>query len=229
MLFFFQEFHLPGKDDRKAIKSFSKKIGLRYYAFNNYKSNDHISGLVVFSRFPLKPVYRENFHAEVYGGNGMLACDIQVQGDSIRVVNMHLESIRFERPDYDYAENPGAKQSEFKTGGIRIIQRFNKAYQLRASQVERITREIESSHLPVILAGDANDTPISYAYAKLSNQLFDSFKSGKFGVGSTYAGNLPSFRIDYIMYSKPLKSTNHWVLNDTKLSDHYPVVSDLTW
>ncbi len=224
----FQEFHLKGKEDIKAIRKFARRIGLKHFVFNDFRSTKDISGLVTFSRYPINTVYREHFHPNNFGGNGFLICELKKDGDAIRVVNMHLESIRFEQTDYAYAEDPTNDRWEFKIAGVRLINRFIKAYKQRGAQAKLVAKYVEQSNVPVILAGDANDTPVSFVYHTLSRSLKDSFTEGSLGTGGTYAGNLPSFRIDYIMHSPSLNTVSHRVGNE-KLSDHYPVISEFSW
>ncbi len=213
----FQEFHLRGKDDLRSIREFAGRIGLKYFAFNDHKQAKDIMGLVTFSRYPLNTVYRENFHDEI------------VKSKHIRILNMHLESIRFEAPDYKYAEDPTKDKSQFKIAGLRIVQRFVRAYRLRGQQARLVNKYVLESENPVIVAGDANDTPISFAYHMLSKDLKDSFDKGSIGTGGTYAGQLPSFRIDYVLHSKTLETLSHKVLKEEKLSDHYPILSEVGW
>ena len=58
----------------------------------------------------------------------------------------------------------------------------------------------QQSPYPVIVAGDFNDTPVSYAYRKIRKGLNDSFVNSGYGAGFTYKGNYPPNRIDYILY-----------------------------
>ncbi|MES2627468.1 MAG: endonuclease/exonuclease/phosphatase family protein [Bacteroidota bacterium] len=225
----FQEFHLRGRDDLRSIREFARRIGLKYYVYNDQKDIRDISGLVTFSRYPLHTVYRENFRDEIYGGNGLLIADFSAGSRKIRVINMHLESIRFERPDYDYAQDPTNENSQFKTGGIRILQRFVHAYRLRGKQARLVSKYVEESEYPVLVAGDANDTPISYSYHTMSSHLRDSFDKSGVGTGSTYAGSLPSFRIDYVFHSEQFCTVSHKVLKEEKLSDHYPILAEIGW
>jgi endonuclease/exonuclease/phosphatase family metal-dependent hydrolase len=56
--------------------------------------------------------------------------------------------------------------------------------------------------------------------------LKDSFiESGK-GTANTYNGKLPSFRIDYILYSSKFSSYNFQV-STLNHSDHFPISCDL--
>ena len=88
-----------------------------------------------------------------------------------------------------------------------------------------ISNYIKDSPYPVVVMGDFNDTPQSYAYRKIKKGLHDAFKISGRGFGNTYAGELPSFRIDYIMYSNPLISYQFKRIK-TEYSDHFPIT---TW
>ncbi|MBL4655878.1 MAG: hypothetical protein JKY33_08665 [Bacteroidia bacterium] len=72
------------------------------------------------------------------------------------------------------------------------------------------------------MCGDFNDTPSSYAYEQISKHLTDNFDKGNFGLGATYAGELP-IRIDYILNSKSITATKQQIIKE-KFSDHYPLV-----
>jgi endonuclease/exonuclease/phosphatase (EEP) superfamily protein YafD len=72
------------------------------------------------------------------------------------------------------------------------------------------------------LCGDFNDTPVSYSYNQLTKNLGDSFTGSGRGLGATYIGRLPSYRIDYILHSEDLTPLNFQV-SKIRLSDHYPI------
>jgi endonuclease/exonuclease/phosphatase family metal-dependent hydrolase len=78
----------------------------------------------------------------------------------------------------------------------------------------------------VILCGDFNDTPASYAYHLISTDLLDAFVENGNGFGRTYAGKFPQFRIDYIMHSKDLKCTK-FTRSEETLTDHFPITAYL--
>jgi endonuclease/exonuclease/phosphatase (EEP) superfamily protein YafD len=83
---------------------------------------------------------------------------------------------------------------------------------------------INRSPYPVIVAGDFNDTPVSYSYRKIRKGLNDSFVESGYGAGFTYHGNYPPNRIDYILYGNDLVSTNFSILR-VRYSDHYPIIA----
>jgi len=76
----------------------------------------------------------------------------------------------------------------------------------RARQAESLKSQIRKSPYPVIIAGDFNDTPVSYSYRKIRKGLNDSFVRSGYGAGFTYRGNYPANRIDYILYDTILES-----------------------
>jgi endonuclease/exonuclease/phosphatase family metal-dependent hydrolase len=55
-----------------------------------------------------------------------------------------------------------------------------------------------------MVCGDFNDVPLSYSYQTISRNLLDAFREAGTGIERTYKGPFPSFRIDYILFSKKL-------------------------
>jgi endonuclease/exonuclease/phosphatase family metal-dependent hydrolase len=109
---------------------------------------------------------------------------------------------------------------EIKTLSTSLRQGFIR----RASQAQVVKSYIDRSPYPVIVLGDFNDTPVSYAYTKIRKGLNDAFVKSGFGAGFTYRGNYPPNRIDYILYDNNLISTKFDILK-VKYSDHYPILA----
>lgn len=79
---------------------------------------------------------------------------------------------------------------------------------------------------PYIVAGDFNDTPSSYAVNQMSKGIKNAFREKGRGLGRTYNGDIPNYQIDYILVSPQFDVLNYTVI-EKKLSDHYPIRSDL--
>ena len=94
----------------------------------------------------------------------------------------------------------------------------------RAHQAQVVKEHIRKSPYPVIVAGDFNDTPVSYAYRKIRKGLNDSFVNSGYGAGFTYKGNYPPNRIDYILYDNALVNSNFEIIR-VRYSDHYPIIA----
>ena len=105
----------------------------------------------------------------------------------------------------------GLKGNDIPEGVKNLTTRLMIANKNRAHQAEEIQRHIDGSPYPVILCGDFNDTPLSYTY----------IEKGR-GIGNTYIGEFPSFRIDYVLHS-PTLYTVGYIREDITLSDHYPI------
>jgi endonuclease/exonuclease/phosphatase family metal-dependent hydrolase len=181
-------------------------------------------GLATFSSYPI--VNRGVIKFPTRAGNLCIYSDIEIGNDTLRVYNVHFESIGLSPEDYLFVENminveQITDRQILREGGLQILRRLKNAFQQRAIQVELVAESVANSPYPVILAGDFNDTPTSYAYRIMTRSLNDAFKSGK-GIGQTYIGVLPGFRIDYILHSDHFVSFN-FVTGKQKYSDHYPI------
>ncbi len=222
----FQEFYTSdGKDP-----SFRNEDTLRYYlqaefAQLEYTVNLHNTdhwGIATFSKFPI--IKKESNHFAKRGGNIFITSDIKIGKDTIRVINTHLESIHFGWSDYKFIQNLNndeVDQDELK-GSLNILRRLRRAFIKRATQVDVLHDSIAVSPYPIIVCGDFNDTPSSYTYAILADDLIDAFRESGIGSGKTYSGPFPSFRIDYIFHDKRMSAAAYMTIKE-KLSDHYPV------
>jgi endonuclease/exonuclease/phosphatase family metal-dependent hydrolase len=99
------------------------------------------------------------------------------------------------------------------------------AYRLRASQAIAVKAEVDKSPYPVIVCGDMNDVPNSYAYQTISKNLNDSYTEKGWGIGRTFRFLSPTLRIDYILHSKSLSLNGVQIIRPSA-SDHNPVLAD---
>ena len=188
-----------------------------------YACRRGFSSLVIYSKYPIQDKGVINFKDSY---NGIIYADIAFPKGTMRVYNMHLQSIRLagREKKLDPLRNINQEQNRYREIGSKL----KKAFIMRASQVAQLLEHIKKSPHPVVLCGDLNDTPISYAYGQLVKHLKDSFRSRGLGFGTTYAGSFPLLRIDYILVSPVLKIKTHQVVSKT-FSDHYPVLSRLSF
>jgi endonuclease/exonuclease/phosphatase family metal-dependent hydrolase len=224
-----QEFFLRSEDSLKVLQKFTGGLHTNYYYIKNYveiKDKRKIFAIATFSRYPITGIG----HVRMNKGNIFaIYTDLSLEKDTIRVYNIHLESIRFGKNDYsfyaqltDQAKEPD-DNFDLGKGSLKIFSKLRKAFVIRANQVDILKSHIKNSPFPVILCGDFNDTPASYTYQQMTKGFHDSFcKAGTGFLGSTYAGNFPAFRIDYILYDDAFSAFNY-SRNSIELSDHYPV------
>jgi endonuclease/exonuclease/phosphatase family metal-dependent hydrolase len=221
-----QEFYSGAKDSTKVLERVSEKINMKYYFHKNYYQYKHrhtIDALVIFSKYPL---IRTGYYQDNNFNINAIYVDVSINDEIVRVYNVHLESFRFGQDDYTFYSNLKEAETDktpIQEGTKKIIMKLRRAYELRAKQVDNLRSSLQSSPYPLLVCGDLNDTPSSYTYQVLSRGLKDSFKKAGNGlIGNTFRGNLPSFRIDYILFDKKFEAYNY-VKSDISLSDHYPI------
>jgi endonuclease/exonuclease/phosphatase family metal-dependent hydrolase len=224
-----QEFYLKSEDSLKVMQKFTAGLHNSNYYMKNYvnmQGRKRIFALTTFSRWPIVAVgnlrMKDRYTFAIY-------TDLVMGKDIVRVYNIHLESIRFGKNDYSfYAQlTDQAKEQDdnfsLKDGSFKIFSKLKKAFVIRANQVDLLKQDMARSPYPIIICGDFNDTPASYTYHRMSEGMHDAFcKAGNGIFGSTYAGNFPSFRIDYILFDDVFTAFNYSKSN-VDLSDHYPV------
>ncbi|MFI3286296.1 MAG: endonuclease/exonuclease/phosphatase family protein [Rikenellaceae bacterium] len=194
--------------------------------FSNY-SSAKITGMAIYSRYKILES-SENLISEDFDSGRAFWADLLVGRDTIRLYNLHLHSTAITLNDDQYLskmEFLGDSLSDDKLKGI--ISRFKATSIGRAAQADSLAANIAKSPHRVIVCGDFNDTPNSYAYRRISNGLQDAFQESGLGYSHTFCGFLNLLRIDYVLVEKPLEVLSYEVVDSVKLSDHLPVVTTL--
>jgi len=188
-------------------------------------NSHHIIGLAVFSKFPIEETYQIDLSSSF---NGAAIHTININGKRITVANLHLESNRITQADRQlYADFFQVDSIRLETVASNIRARLGVAFRTRARQVEKIRNFIDAQDTDgVIIAGDFNDTPISYTYARMRRGLRDAFTATGFGPGITYHEDFFLFRIDYILHSRNFRAYRTRV-DRVYYSDHYPIITHL--
>ncbi len=153
--------------------------------------------------------------------------DILMDHDTFRVYNCHLQSIYLDSERYQVLDSLKFRYDDKQIAEIKDISfRLRDAFIKRAAQADIIAAHISDCPYPVTICGDFNDTPVSYTYRTIKDGLQDAFSGGGWGLGRTYNGEFPSFRIDYILHSESME-TLFFSREKVLLSDHFPIVSYL--
>lgn len=224
----FQEFYTVDKRGRNEETIRNELVDYPHDAiYYSLKSSASAGfGIATFSRYPIVRTNRIPFDNSM---NQAIYTDVLFDKDTIRVFNIHLQSIRFGQENYNFLDSLSLKYSNRQLEEMKAIsKRLQDAFIRRAEQAVIIRNYIDASPHPVIVTGDFNDTPISYSYHKIRKGLVDTFREAGSGLGNTYAGELPSYRIDFILCSKDLQAIEFRRIK-TKYSDHFPIFTTLRW
>lgn len=223
----FQEFiTLPGtRHDLDNLKKMMKPL---FYSHINY--TDRVPGkinfgMATFSKYPIVRKEMIDFKGSL---NGSIISDVVIDHDTIRIFNCHLQSIRLRKDYNDLLDSLIFNYSDKQLNELKDISvRMRQAYIQRAEQADIMAGQISTSPYPVIVCGDFNDPSVSYTYHKLAGGLKDAFIESGSGTGTTFRGNFPYVRIDYLLYSPAFRS-HRYQTKKINWSDHYPVRSDFT-
>lgn len=230
-IFCLQEFVYDNTNQFNTLDTIKEIMGIKhqYVEYNVVSRNQIYFGIATFSKYPiiknakiLFPNSKTNF--AIYS-------DVVFPNDTLRIFNLHLESIHLGKEDYDLAKELEdikiSDNSKLKKGSRRILQRLKQAFIKRAEQTDIIAKHIHQSPHPAIVCGDFNVTPCSYTYNKLIRNLYDAYKISGKGFGKSYNGFDLYFRIDYILHSKNIESSEFKTLK-VFYSDHFPLVCEFS-
>jgi len=218
-----QEFYVLGNPAQKeaAVK---KALGSKYYSHMKVlgSGKNRFYGIITLSRYPI--VRKGEI---IHPGSSSLSIftDVLIQKDTFRIYNNHLQSFRLKRMERSFLEEITAPDDKETLDEVRSLSvSLKKGFVRRATQAVKVKKHIDKSPYPVIVSGDLNDTPVSYAYRKIRTGLEDSFVTSGYGAGFTYKGNYPPNRIDYVLYDNSLVNT-YFEIKRVRYSDHYPIIA----
>ncbi len=199
-----------------------------YYSYNwkeNYLDRQHF-GVVIFSKYPIVNRHTITTYPNDYNSIFQYV-DVAHGADTLRVFNIHLQSLKFSPLNLKYIDNPNFESGSDLKQSKNIIGKFKVGFIRRKQQADRIKEEIAKSPYPVIVCGDFNDVPNSYAYETIGDGLQNAFEKKGAGLGRTFSGIAPTLRIDNIFVDNQYQVTQ-FVRIAKKLSDHFPIVADIS-
>lgn len=203
------------------FKDYDLKKELKDYHFAYARLVDNkiqCYGVPIISRFPI--VDKGLIIFDSNSTNFSSYADVVINNhDTVRIINTHLVSIRFEKYDYAFANQPKMEDDTDVVSTKTILRKLKTGFIKRAGQVEQLVEFMDQSPYPLVLCGDFNDTPVSYAYDKLSLGMKDAFRESGSGISTTYTGPFPSYRIDYILFNENFDGYNYKAV-ETSYSDH---------
>lgn len=215
------------------LNDFSKSVmeevmGKDSLYVDSLKKGDHCA-MMLISRYPIKK--KECIEYES-AGNHSGAFTLDVNGKEVIVINNHLETNAFSIEEKTHFSdvvhgNQGKKalvgESKF------VLTKLTDAAKKRAPQAQAVASYIRMHEgRTMIVCGDFNDIPLSYANHTISNGLTDCFAAAGNGPGFSFHHNAMRVRIDNIMVSSDITPYRCWIDSSVEMSDHYPIICDIS-
>ncbi len=215
----------------KALALFLKAEGGYDHSQTYTLSERRPYGMIVLSKYQIKRWQPIPLGSQT--GNMAMWVDIEIPSEyafrrnaQIRIYNLHLQSFRFAKKDYEVMQKQKEQKEIDMEGSKGIISRLRLGYQRRAQQVGIVKQSVLNCDLPKVICGDFNDIPVSYSYRQLSAGMRDAFVEAGRGLETTYKGSMPSFRIDYVLFDNPMRAVNYKSIKEVP-SDHKLLVTEL--
>lgn len=222
-----QEYYTGSRHQISYEDSILTNSLLKYSSVEPIRNRDKTLpfGLATFSSFPIIKSFKQEFSNSTI--NFCLITDIKVAEDTVRIINTHLESVKFGKEDYNFVNELANNNinNKITDNSKAILAKMARAYRKRAPQADELAEFVERSPYKVILFGDFNDTPVSYTYHTVTQDLNDAFSLAGRGLGYTYS-NFLALRLDYILFDKSIKCSKYKILRHN-YSDHYPVIAEI--
>ncbi len=220
----FQEYPMKGFKHAKFYKKLQNDLALPHISMSEYKpdqkSTDFI--LVTASQFPVKEEKVLTYLSLPYA----MYSDVSFPEGTVRIYNVHLQSVKFtgERKllMFDHERSISSIYQHFKGA----FKKLRLAFLHREAQALRLSESISTSPYPVIVAGDFNDTPASFAYHLIAGKLRDASSFTVTGFKRTFKYSLIPLQIDYICTSPNIQRSSYRTIS-SPISDHFAISTNL--
>lgn len=184
------------------------------YKFEELSGKRTKYGQAIYSKYPI--VSSGSFEFENTGNNAIYV-DIAVNGDTLRVYNLHLQSAGISA-DVEQLKEENSN---------RLLNRLAYTFKTQQEQAEQFVAHASKSPYKRIICGDFNNTAYSYVYKLVKGEMLDTFEEAGNGFGSTYHLKYFPLRIDFILADSSFQ-VNNFKKFDVELSDHFPIQTKLS-
>ena len=204
------------KPDILSMQDYRHDEGLHlegYYKYEHLSGEKIKNGQAIFSKYPIINSGSLEFPNT---SNNAIYIDIVKNQDTIRIYNLHLQSLRIDpttvKIDLETSEN--------------LFNRASRTFKLQQSQAELFKAHKAKCRYKMIICGDFNNTAYSYVYNEIKGDLKDAFSEVGNGFGRTYNIKFFPVRIDFILADQSFE-INAFKTFDVQLSDHYPIMAKM--
>ena len=177
----------------------------------------------IISKYPFTEVKSEVLSQDTLN-YFIKAWDVEAPGGELRVVNMHLSSLRFTANDSQVIESmnvPSDRKRRIKS----VAQKLGNGFISHSRQAKAVRQLLDETSGDVLVMGDMNDTPGSFTYRTVCGEdLHDAWADTGFGPMYTFHAHHLYVKIDHIFYRGDMKVLSCRRDKEGE-SDHYPLVA----
>jgi endonuclease/exonuclease/phosphatase family metal-dependent hydrolase len=187
------------------------------YSYIFLKEKNAEFGSAIFSKYPIIKKHSVGFPEN--GNNNAIFVDIVKNKDTLRIFNVHFQSLNIK---------PGIRDLK-DADSKKLIGRIGYGFKLQQKQAEMMMKEVDKSPYKTLVIGDFNNTAFSYIYKQVKGSRFnDAFLEEGSGFGKTFNLSYFPLRIDFLMIDKSIKIETFEVY-PVNYSDHFPIMSRIKW
>lgn len=179
----------------------------------------------LYSKYPILSYERIAYESK---GNQSVAFKLKVNGREVIVVNNHLETTSLtpeEKDNFKQLVKGNLDKGTARSTSRWFVSHLGQQTQKRSKEARAVARYISyHSDTPMIVCGDFNDSPLSYANRTIGRGLTDCYVETASGPGFSYHMSGMYVRIDNIFCSDHFEPYACRVDNSIGNSDHYPIM-----
>ena len=187
------------------------------YEYVKLKGKNAEFGSAIFSKYPI--INRESLDFPHDGNNNAILADVILDsGDTLRVFNVHFQSLNI-KPGIDDLQKEDSR---------KLLGRIGYGFSLQQEQAEMMMEEVRQSPYKTLIAGDFNNTSFSYIYdlVQLDGRFTDAFLQAGNGFGKSFKLDYFPLRIDFIFVDQGMK-VESFEKFEIDHSDHYPIFTTI--
>ena len=218
--------------DGKSVKNWGEAWSDSLMKVYPYHAGVKGRDLQVLSKYPVKMLDTKTLVPDYSNTNRYIFCEVNVKGRILTVVNMHLMSYALtdeeRRVVTEMKSAKGVEESVDEMKGS-IYGKMKVAFRQRKEDAALLREAIAKIDGPLVICGDFNDVPGSYAYRLLKgDDLKDAYADTGLGPLVTYNQHMFWFHIDQVFYRGDLEALSV-KKGKLKSSDHYPLTVEFAF
>ncbi len=190
-----------------------KKEYLSDYPYQ-YLEYIYMDGKVLLGIFSKYPIIKSDLICFPETVNNGAYSDILYKKDTIRIYNIHMQSLGVTPGSGTIRNSPKDK----------LFKKITRRFKLQQQQAKMVEEHMKSNKYKQILCGDFNNTQFSNTYKIIKGDKQDTFMEKGSGYGRTLNFHKVPVRIDFILADPAFEVKSHKNY-DEEYSDHYPIMA----